>query len=162
MGRRYEPLNRRATRDRGFEERRRHYGDGRPANLPMRMMAVVARPLGLAQGATQGFNLALVQVLLALKGFDHLEHFFHVVQSGLEIVDDPVDLVDDGLDVAGGIRTGRRSSRGGRKRLCWRHRLGGLCHRAGHVVVGLITIFGRFKIRVRLGLGTDRFGLRGS
>lgn len=65
--------------------------------------------VGLAQGATQRFDLPFVSKLLALRQFDQLQNFLHLIDRALERLNDFHDFINGLMD--GGRAMFRLNSR---------------------------------------------------
>jgi hypothetical protein len=64
----------------------------------MVMVSGIPGPVALPQSSAQRFNLALINILLAFENFQHLEHFFHIVERSSQGIDNRVYFLDSFLD----------------------------------------------------------------
>jgi hypothetical protein len=119
-------------------------------------MIVFARTMQLAQGTLEALNLALVVNLLTLGKLERLEHFLHLFQRMLQLLDDAVDLFNRVSD---------------RRCLVWPHGLWRLASLFPFDTLSAFRVFNVFLVfgvlhrlvrhRFRGGVGRRLRGIRG-
>ena len=112
--------------------------------------ATLTRPLQPVERAAEGFDLALISVALAFKGFQRLKDFLHVFKSLPQRVDNVIHLLDAAFDAGLGSRTKIALWR---PRLVMRSRLS-LGRGSGRLTFckfRLVGLCGEFECRFRFG-----------